>query len=1165
MKLFHRGPQARRLLPAFGIVAAVTIGLIAFCAILPGLPPFKSFVLSIVNKKASSVLFCTATVGAVSIDLRKGIVAKEVVLSDSFHWRSPLTVESVAARINLHALLQGRFELRSIKITGLHGELLNTHKGLFAGPADIGRISASLSQNPGTTGGARSKSLVQVITAERCTVSYVDSITKISTAEAVQSVRLEFVRADSISFVLHAGAGMFTSPVWSGSVQSNDVQGAVGPASLLFNSGKVQGDSAVVSFHGTIPFSMEKAWDLTANVEAFVAGFPVLHKNFPALKSVGKVRAQGAMTGSIVHPVLSVTCTGSGLRAGSESGDSLFLQANYSNDLLRGKARFWSRYRTADAGFYAAGTGLRRVPDTMSIDIRELAGHDTAGTVNAALRLARNKWDLTAEMKPDIELRGTGRYNSRGAIDGSLHVQVDSMTHIASMFSIDSVHGSLAADALLSGTIGNPAVSATINIGRLSYGSKMPLADTVSADCRYAGQNLALQSLVVKRGKSVMQSSGSVSWTGGSRSMNADAKFTLDYAVPSGLVLTTTGDLAFSNGIATATMKTVQKGSGIPLSITAHIPVAMNELSKGLAAVRDGAVVAMSGDLVSYGGLLNAFVPSVQSHGTFDLHGALSKAHGEWELSCSTHIVNHELTDKRERIKAGHAVLDVRITGPLARPAAGFTVSGDSIDYYGNLITGYWGKGSITSEALTLDTLHFSVKGGRADLSALVPVSLKNGFSFNENGRVSATVISIPLSILQPLVSDAVTINKGELSGRVVAVGTAKGVPLAEGSLSLRNGELYIYNCDKPLGPLSADIAIKNDSITLRLLQAAWGKGRISGSGWAVFGAQGVSAAKSTIKLNDVRLGGCYENLDLGIQTADIILTKDSLVTILVNAVLSDTRFTQDYSLIDLGEQIKKRAQQPPRPPNPLFKKVVMRVAVNCNSNLTFDSNLGKMLVDGSVTVAGRPDKPGIVGQFQIINGFVYYLDRKFTVTQGSIRQYDPKKIDPSLDVTATSTVSWYPPQGGKSDYDISLLVKGYLSNPVITLSAVPSLPQPQIISLLTLGTIQTGMGTDLGSRTGSLVSQQLAGFGTRKLARFLNVESVDIYGNAFGPSSAGPQVSVTKQVTSRVAVTYSKGLSRLSQQMVQVSYRILSFLYLEAESDQQAQGGADLKFRYSR
>jgi translocation and assembly module TamB len=237
---------------------------------------------------------------------------------------------------------------------------------------------------------------------------------------------------------------------------------------------------------------------------------------------------------------------------------------------------------------------------------------------------------------------------------------------------------------------------------------------------------------------------------------------------------------------------------------------------------------------------------------------------------------------------------------------------------------------------------------------------------------------------------------------------------------------------------------------------------------------------------------------------------------------------------------------------------------VNLNSNLTFESNLGNMLVDGTVTVAGRPDKPSIAGQFQVLNGFVYYLDRKFTVTQGTIRQYDPQKINPMIDVTATSAVSWYPPQGGKEDYDITLLIKGDLSNPIITLSSVPSLPQQQVISLMTFGTIQMGMGTDLGPRTGSLVSQQLAGFGTRKLARFLNVESVGIYGNVFGRSSEGPQLSVTKQVSSRVVVTYMTGLSTLSQQKILVSYRLMPFLYFEAETDQQAQGGIDLKFRYS-
>ncbi len=1359
LQWLRKGLRGRRLLYVGGIFVTMIITLAALLVVLPDIPPFKQYILSFVDRHTSSLLLCKVTVGAITLDIRNGIIAKNIVLSD-LHGRSkPISMQRLAAQIDLMALLRGRIAVRSIKITGLSGVLLRVHRGLFAGPVDIGRIVATIPVNTDNAA-FNSKPLVQMVSAEHCTVSFIDSITNITALEVINAVRLKFIRTDSISFTMQAGAGHFSSPVWSGGVRSNNIQGTVGPASLLFSNAELQGDSVVLSLHGTIPFTLEKVWNLVVNVETFVAGFPNIFKSVSWMRSVGKLKADGVMSGTIVRPILNVAFTGYGLQAGTLSIDSLFLQTHYSDDRFLGKSRLWSpagtidasvnadiihlflspvvgrytiaaaaenidvrnfiskppqwRYQpafSADAGLYAAGSGLHRLPDTIAADIREVTRAIGANPMKLTARMAGSSWSLTAGMEPDFKVSGNGRYTARGSINGSFHAQADTLRQIASMFLKESVRGSLTADALLSGTIRNPAVSATVSSTNLSWrdiqvlklwgrftlrnkrlridsssleatgllanalqvaslsklpgefngkawiqaGASGPLdslridgdlqirqfsydryhADTVSLHCRYADQSLQWQSLIAKRAQSAMMSDGMVSWATRNVSLNAGCKFkvnndaagtlsaqarlfnntveasvtaegldpaivspwfppaqrlagslgihgtmagatgnpeirllfSFDRTVSDGLFITTNGNLAFADSIATVTIKLGQKGFEIPLTITAHIPVAIHDLSKGVAAMRDGAVVTVNGDSVAYGGLIDAFVPSIKASGTISLKGAVEKANGAWGLSCSTHIVNNRLTVEREEIKAGHGVLDLHISGPLVRPVARFSLSGESIEYRGNLITSYAGKGSIVNDAVKLDTLHLSCSEGGADLSALVPVSLKNGFTFGKNGSVSATFTAMPFGIAQPFMPDPVTINKGTITGRVIIKGTAKGVPQAAGTLSLQKIDCYISECDKPLGPLSADIDFKNDSIILRRLQADWGRnGRIAGSGWAVLGGTGVSAAKSTIKISNVRLGGCYENLDLDITSADINFTKDSLFTVTANFLLGDTRYIQDFSLVDIGEQLKKKAPQAPRPLNPLFNNVVMRIAVNLNSNLTFNSNLGKMLVDGAVTVAGRPDKPSIDGQFQILNGFVYYLDRKFTVMQGTIRQYDPQRINPSLNVTATSRVSWYPPQGGKTDYDITLLIKGDLSDPLITISAIPSLAQPQIISLLTFGTIQTGVGSDIGSRTGgAMVSQQLAGFGTRKLARLLNVESVDLYGNVFDTASAGPQLSVTKQVSSRVAVTYRAGLSKFSRQMVQVSYRILSFLYLEAETDQHAQGGIDLKFRYSR
>lgn len=1352
LKWLRTGGRGRRLLRVVGIIGICLLVFSAFLAVLPRIPPFKGTILSFVDRRISSLLSCKTTIKAITLDIWNGVVAKNIVLSDLHSRGEPLHVERIAAKIDLMALLRGRFEVSSVKFAGFTGELLKTHQGLFLGPVDIGRMTEPDPENPGKTAG-KSNPLVRTVGAERCTVSFIDSVTKIAASGNIKSARLEFIYADSISFVMRAGVGNLSSPIWSGGVRSIDVQGTVGPAFILFSKAELQGDSVSLSLKGSIPFSMQKAWNLTADVDAFVAGFLRLTQYVPLLKPVGKLKAKGVMTGTFARPVLNATLTGYRMQAGSLLSDSLYLQAHYSNDRLRGKARLWSplgtadasvradvshlllspavgkytiaasagnvdirrlisapsqwRYRPvfmADAGFYAAGSGLKRLPDTLSADIRKLTDTTAARPVNLTVRLAGNKWELTAAMKPDCEVKGNGRYSDHKEIDGSFHIQADSIARIVSIFSKESVRGSIAADAVMGGTFGNPVISATVlsthliwrdvqvskfrgrftlrnnklfidtssmeangsianilqglvpgefsgkvwvqagasgrldslsiggnlQIGRCFYGRYQ--ADTVFANFWYGGQSLRWQSFTVKRGKTAISSDGTVSRAKRNVSVNAEGKLkfdnksagtfstraqfinhsveasvtaadidpvvvtpwfpkaqrfrgslgihgtiagtsenpdirlglSFDRPVSGGPVLTTAGDIAFTGGIATATMNAVQKGSSMPLTITAHLPVSLKELSRGVDALRDGAVVTVNGDSVSYGGLINAFAPSVQSLGTFSLHGKLFKANGEWGLSGSTHIANHGLTVRRERIRAGRAVVDLQVNGPLARPVARFSLTGDSIRYKGDLISSYSGSGSIVDEVLKLDTLHLTAGGGGADLSAMVPATWKNGFSFNKNSRFSAALTAMPFSLVQPLMPDPVTINKGVISGRVVIESTDKGARQAAGTLSLRNGECTLYESDQQLGPLSVDVDFKNDLIILRRLQGDWGGGHIAGSGQAVLDAKGISAAQGIINLSDVHLGGFTENLDLGIQTADINLKMDSLVTIRVNAMLADTRFTQDFSLIDIGERINKKAPQMLRPSNPLFKKVVMRIAVNLNSNLTFDSNLGIMLVDGTVTIAGRPDNPSIAGQFQILNGFVYYLDRKFTVTQGTIRQYNPQRINPSLDVRATSEVSWYPPQGGKEDYEITLLLKGDLSNPAITLSAVPSLPQQQIISLMTFGTIQMGVGTDLGPRTGSLMSQQLAGFGTRKLARFLNVESVGIYGNIFDPSSEGPQLSVTKQVSSRVVVTYLTGLSTLSQQKILVSYRLMPFLYFEAETDQQAQGGIDLKFRYS-
>ena len=279
-------------------------------AALPGIQPFKGHLLFYVNKQASSLLSCGVTTGSITIDLlQRRIVAGTIVLTDPHGVTKPLCAERVVAQITISAMLKGRFELRSITITGLSGDLVQTKRGLSAGPVDITRLSARLHTTTSKPM-VQSNPMVREIIAERCRVSYWESESKIKASETIQSVRLDFIRADSFSYTMQSGAGQFSSPVWSGKISSFDVNGYVGPGSILFNNAEIRGDSILLSVNGTIPFSMKKTWDLTANAEAFVAGFSHVYKRFPSLYSTGKIKVIGTMSGTIANPVLKLTATG---------------------------------------------------------------------------------------------------------------------------------------------------------------------------------------------------------------------------------------------------------------------------------------------------------------------------------------------------------------------------------------------------------------------------------------------------------------------------------------------------------------------------------------------------------------------------------------------------------------------------------------------------------------------------------------------------------------------------------------------------------------------------------------------------------------------------------------------------------------------------------------
>jgi translocation and assembly module TamB len=116
------------------------------------------------------------------------------------------------------------------------------------------------------------------------------------------------------------------------------------------------------------------------------------------------------------------------------------------------------------------------------------------------------------------------------------------------------------------------------------------------------------------------------------------------------------------------------------------------------------------------------------------------------------------------------------------------------------------------------------------------------------------------------------------------------------------------------------------------------------------------------------------------------------------------------------------------------------------------DTNIGRLLLDGQMTVRGTLAQPRFNGILKVVEGRIQYLDREFELEEGTLRQYEPFEINPDIDISATTQISDLT-TANPIEYTISITIRGTLKDPEVTITSSPPLEEPEIVNLLTLGT----------------------------------------------------------------------------------------------------------------
>jgi translocation and assembly module TamB len=215
---------------------------------------------------------------------------------------------------------------------------------------------------------------------------------------------------------------------------------------------------------------------------------------------------------------------------------------------------------------------------------------------------------------------------------------------------------------------------------------------------------------------------------------------------------------------------------------------------------------------------------------------------------------------------------------------------------------------------------------------------------------------------------------------------------------------------------------------------------------------------------------------------------------------------------------------------------------------------------DANLRVRGTWEHPIFLGHIHLLSGEMSFRGNQYTISRGDINFANPFRLDPVLNVEATTTIR---------QYEVTLDFTGPASRLTLAYRSDPPLPASDIIALLALGQTgeesaqrsATGQNTGLGASAllSEAISSQLGG----RIERLFGISHFRV-----GPSIAGlttqqqnsiASVTIEQQVTRGLVITYVTDITTTQYQIIQIEYTINREFSIVALRDENGTFGLDV------
>jgi translocation and assembly module TamB len=389
----------------------------------------------------------------------------------------------------------------------------------------------------------------------------------------------------------------------------------------------------------------------------------------------------------------------------------------------------------------------------------------------------------------------------------------------------------------------------------------------------------------------------------------------------------------------------------------------------------------------------------------------------------------------------GVIAADAHLTGTSDRPEGTIKVTADGV----HLRTGSGQAlppANLTANATLLGTAaridsRLAAGPSHVTVTGTAPLSSGGSLDLKSDGQLD-------LKMLDPLLLAQGRRARGEVTLNAAVTGTT-AAPKINGTATLQRGDVADYGLGAHVSNLEATVQATGDTIRLANFTGKAGPGTLGGNG--TISLAGQMPVDLHFTANNAR--PLSSDLLTALIDANLMVQGEVKGDLNAGGTLrvrhADIRIPDKMPPSIAVLPVRDANTPPPPPPEPVPQSTIAL-------NLTLDAPQqvfirGRGLnaeLGGTIHIHGTTSKPLPDGGLHLRQGTMSLIGTTLNFTEGTIDFSGAGIADPSLHFVATSTTS---------TIVATLTISGSASDPKITLSSVPDLPQDEILAQLLFNT----------------------------------------------------------------------------------------------------------------